>query len=319
MKQVLVFVAGAVLAAGTVYVAMRPGEQPVAKTEAPSPVPAEQPIAAPTPTDQPRVPVTPEVVEPVVAPVPSRIAPRDRKPSPVPRQTARNQPARPSSPTPVADNKPAVDPSSQIQPGPVPSIPATTNPSPDLARVVIPDPPKPEPKTVTIPAGTLLTVRVDELLTTQRNQSGDSFRASLDQPLVVDGFVIAERGARVEGRIIEADPGGKVKGLSRISLELVRLNTADGQRLRLQTESFAKQAEQSKSKDAAKIGVAAGIGAAIGAIAGGGKGAAIGAGVGGAAGAGGVMATRGGAAEIPAETRVSFRLRDAVTVTEKLN
>ena len=179
---------------------------------------------------------------------------------------------------------------------------------------------KPErvPQTVTIAAGTLLSVRVDQKLSTETNQTGDSFKATLDQPLVVDGFVIAERGARVEGRVIEADPGGRVRGLSRISLELVRLNSSDGQRLRLQTESFAKEGQQDKKRDVAKVGAAAGIGAAIGAIAGGGKGAALGAVLGGAAGTGGVMATRGAAAEIPAETRMTFRLRDAIIVTEKL-
>jgi hypothetical protein len=174
------------------------------------------------------------------------------------------------------------------------------------------------PKTVTIPAGTLLSVRVDERLNSDVVQMGDSFRASLDQPLVVDGAVIAERGSRVEGRIANADRGGRVRGVASLGLELVRLNTSDGQRVRLQTESFSKTAERSTKKDAAKVGIGAGLGAAIGAIAGGGKGAAIGAGIGGAAGAGGVMATRGEAVEIPAETRLTFRLQEAITITEKL-
>ncbi len=175
------------------------------------------------------------------------------------------------------------------------------------------------PKTVTIPAGTLLSVRVDDHLSTDRVQTGDSFKATLDQPIVVDGAVIAEKGARVEGRVSEADKGGKVRGTATLALELVRLNTSDGQKVRLQTEGFTKTAEKSTKKDAAKVGIGAGLGAAIGAIAGGGKGAAIGAGVGGAAGTGAVLTSRGGAAEVPAETRMSFRLRDAITITEKLN
>lgn len=174
------------------------------------------------------------------------------------------------------------------------------------------------PKTVTIPAGTLLSVRVDERLSSDVVQTGDSFRATLDQPLVVDGAVIAERGARVEGRIGESDRGGRVRGTATLALELVRLNTADGQRLRLQTESFSKRAERSTKKDAAKVGIGAGLGAAIGAIAGGGKGAAIGAGIGGAAGTGAVMTSRGDAVEIAPETRMTFRLSEAITVTEKL-
>jgi hypothetical protein len=182
-----------------------------------------------------------------------------------------------------------------------------------------PAPPVRVPKTVTIPAGTLLSVRVDDHLSSSTTHSGDSFRASLDQPIVVDGAVIAERGAKVEGRVTESDPGGKVRGTATLQLELVRLNTSDGQRLRVQTEGFTKQAQKSTKKDAAKIGIGAGLGAAIGAIAGGGKGAAIGAGIGGAAGTGAVMTTRGEAAEVPAETRMTFRLREPITVTEKLN
>jgi hypothetical protein len=163
-----------------------------------------------------------------------------------------------------------------------------------------------------------LTVRVDQALSTERNAPGDTFRATLDQPLVVNGFVIAERGARVEGRVVEADPGGRVKGVARLELELVRLNTADGQRINIQTQPFTREAETSKKQDAAKIGAAAGIGAAIGAIAGGGKGAAIGAAAGGAAGTGAVVATRGKAAEIPAETRLTFKITQPVTITERL-
>jgi hypothetical protein len=174
------------------------------------------------------------------------------------------------------------------------------------------------PKTVTIPSGTLLAVRVDQRLASDTAQTGDTFRATLDQPLVVDGAVIAERGARVEGRVAESDNGGRVRGRAALVLELVRLNTSDGQRVRLATESFTRAAERSTKKDAAKVGIGAGLGAAIGAIAGGGKGAAIGAAAGGAAGTGAVLTSRGEAAEIPAETRMTFRLSEAITITEKL-
>jgi hypothetical protein len=164
----------------------------------------------------------------------------------------------------------------------------------------------------------LLTVRLDEALSTERNQEGDTFRATLDSPLVVDGMVIAERGSRVEGRVVQTDKGGRVQGLARLAVAITSFTTSDGQKIKVQTESFARQAESSRKSDAAKIGAGAAIGAAIGAIAGGGKGAAIGAGVGGAAGTGGVLATRGKAAEIPVETRMSFRVRDPITVTEKI-
>ena len=239
----------------------------------------------------------------------------------------RNLPREPIVPQrPVNDAKPEppvnVVPQQPVTPTPAPA-PLPPSPEPQAApeappRVELPPPP-PEPHTVTIPAGTVLNVRIGETLSTKHNQPGDTFLVTLDQPLVVDGFVIAERGARGEGRVAESDAGGRVQGVSHLTIELVKLSTADGQHVRIRTASFAKQANSSVKQDAAKIGAGAAIGAAIGAIAGGGKGAGIGAGVGGAAGAGDVLLTRGKAAEIPVETRVAFRLSDAVTLTERLN
>jgi hypothetical protein len=146
---------------------------------------------------------------------------------------------------------------------------------------------------------------------------GDTFTGTLDKELVVDGFVIAERGARVDGRVVSADRGGKVKGTAALSVELTRLRTSDGQTVAISTDSFERQAENTHRTDAAKVGGAAAVGAIIGAIAGGGKGAAIGAGVGGGAGAGDVLLTRGKPASLPSETRISFRLRAPVTITER--
>jgi len=181
-----------------------------------------------------------------------------------------------------------------------------------------PPPAPPEPHRVTLNAGTLIPVRLVDGLTSERNLPGDSFTATLDKELVVDGFVIVERGARVEGRVVASDKGGRVKGVSSLSVELVRLRTSDGQTVAIQTDGFERRAEETRRQDAEKIGGGAALGAVIGAIAGGGKGAAIGAGVGGGAGAGTVMATRGNAATLPSETRVTFRLKAPVTITEKL-
>ncbi len=175
-----------------------------------------------------------------------------------------------------------------------------------------------QPHTVTLTPGTLFAVRIGETLTADHNQPGDSFLATLDQPVIIDGFIIAERGARLEGRIVEADRGGRVKGRSHLEVELVKLATADGQHVRIRTSPFEKESQASTGSDAAKVGVGAAIGAAIGGLAGGGKGAGIGAGVGGAAGAGDVLLTHGKAAVIPVETRVSFRLQEPVTITERL-
>jgi hypothetical protein len=333
MKPIAAGVVGAILATGLMYVVMRP-DRPV---EPPAPTAVVQPATpAPAPetaTQEPAVGSNPAPA--AVAPAPSRAV--DRRPPIRDRRTPRAE-RKPSAPVPAAPTTVAqtTAPTPQTPAAQSPTTTASAPPTPqtnsDLVWTPPPPPPttdskiavveekKPErvPQTVTIPAGTLLSIRVDQSLSTSSNQTGDSFRATLDQPIVVDSFVIAERGSRVEGRVVESDPGGRVQGVAKLSVELVRLNSSDGQRLRLQTEPFAKQANKETKRDVAKVGAAAGIGAAIGAIAGGGKGAAIGAAVGGAAGAGGVAATRGASAEIPAETRMTFRLRDAITVTEKL-
>jgi hypothetical protein len=190
-------------------------------------------------------------------------------------------------------------------------------PEPENVTPPLESPPPPAPHTVTLNAGMLIPVRLVDGLSSERSMPGDSFTATLDHELVVDGFVIAERGARVEGRVVASDRGGKVKGVAALSVELTRIRTSDGQNVAIQTDAFEKQAEPSHGQDVATVGAGAVLGAVVGAIAGGGKGADVGAGVGGAAGAGGVLLTRGKPATLPSETRISFRLRAPVTLTER--
>ncbi len=213
------------------------------------------------------------------------------------------------TPPPVETAAAAPVPASITQPVATPPAPLDT-PAP---------PPPPQPRTVTLAPGTLLSVRLGETLSSDKVQPNDPFTGTLDRPLVVDGLVVAERGARVEGRVVEAQQAGRIKGVSSLAIRLVRLNTSDGQRVTIQTDTFRKEGETSKGEDAAKVGAGAGLGAVIGAIAGGGKGAAIGAAVGGAAGAGTVAATRGKPTVLPVETRIDFRLSNSVTLTEQKN
>jgi hypothetical protein len=246
------------------------------------------------------------------------------EPAPVPREkkhTARTIIASRQNSEPVS--KPASSPPVlEVQPAPNPPAQASPPPEPVVERApqpVEPPPPPPPPpaKQVTVTAGTLLPVRLVETVSSDRNHPGDTFTATLDAPLVIDGFVIAEKGSRAEGRIIESQQAGRVKGLASIALELTRFTTSDGQHVEISTDNFTKMGPESKGADAAKIGGGAALGAIIGAIAGGGKGAAIGAGAGGAAGTGAVMTTRGKAAVLPSETKISFRLNNSVTITEK--
>ncbi len=322
-KILLAFAGGLIVASGITYIAMR---RPAAPP--PSPAAVDAAHTATIPAALP--PAQPETGATAAAPAQEEAAPS--KPSPKVARAARlrtheqahatrpAQAAPPPTPAPAAQpaNNPPPQETASNAPARVGNAPPPDALAPPPPERKVEPPPPPQPHTVTIPAGTTLSVRLGETLSTQRSRAGDTFTATLDQPLVVDGFVIAERGARAQGRVVESDPAGRVHGLAQLSLELTQINTSDGQKVRVNTAAFRKQAESTKKKDAAKVGIGAALGAAIGAIAGGGKGAAIGAGVGGAAGAGDVMLTRGQAAEIPVETRLSFRLSEPVTITEKL-
>jgi hypothetical protein len=169
---------------------------------------------------------------------------------------------------------------------------------------------------VTLNTGMAIQVRLVDGLSSERNIAGDTFMATLDRDIVVDGFIIAAHGSRVEGRVVSADRGTRVKGNSSLTVELTRLHTTDGQNVAIQTEGFERQSDTNHQTDAAKVGGGAVLGAIIGAIAGGGKGAAIGAGAGAGAGAGDVMLTRKPAA-LPSEMRLTFHLRVPVTLTER--
>jgi hypothetical protein len=141
------------------------------------------------------------------------------------------------------------------------------------------------------------------------------FTAHLEQPLFYSGREIVPKGAKVEGEIVEADKGGRVKDRASLAIQLTRLDTAGGQ-IEISTNTVTRKANATKQKDAAKIGIGSGVGAAIGAIAGGGKGAAIGAAAGVGAGTGVVLATHGDAAVIPSETVLEFSLRAPVTLAQ---
>lgn len=161
---------------------------------------------------------------------------------------------------------------------------------------------------ITVPAGTSISVRTEVTLSTESQENGDEFRATLAEPIVVDGKTVASDGARVNGLVAESDPGGKVKGRAQLSVRLSELDTADWGRVNLTTNTVIKEAPGSKGRDAATIGAASGAGAGVGAAAGGGKGAGIGAAAGAAAGTAAVLATRGRPSEIPAGTILTFQL-----------
>jgi hypothetical protein len=282
----------------------------------PTPVPdAAPPSQVATPAAAPAAAPAPVYLQPE-KPAPVKPAVRKNKPSPLQETRLRipevQQPPPYEPPPPGA----AVPPDPQLQPVPQAVVPEPPPPAPVSAPEPSPLPP-PAPRQVTLRTGTAIPVRIDESLSSDRNVAGDTFNGSLAEPLVVDGLVIAERGAHVTGRILDAQRAGRVSGTAVLGLALTGLHTSDGQRVAISTEPWTKQADNSHVEDAEKIGGGAALGAIIGAIAGGGKGAAIGAGIGGGAGAGTVMATRGKAVNVPTETVVRFRLASRVTITER--
>jgi len=175
-------------------------------------------------------------------------------------------------------------------------------------------PPKPpEPRIFILASGTNIQVRLQDQLSTGVNQTGDTFRAILDQDLVVEGKTVAARGSILQGKLSNVARSGRVEGRAAMSMQLTSLDVGD-QTYPIQTGILAFEAESTKKTDATKVGVGAGIGAVIGAIAGGGKGAAIGAAVGGGAGGATVLATRGKELVFDSEHKLRFELTRDVSI-----
>ena len=170
------------------------------------------------------------------------------------------------------------------------------------------------PARLRINPGTYITVRVNQWLSSDRNQQGEPFSASLAQPLIVDGVVVAQRGQMVGGRISEAQKAGRVQGTSRLGLELIDLTLADGQTVPIRSEMISRDGRTSEGRDAGAIAGTTALGAIIGAGAGDGRGAAIGAGAGAAAGILGVLLTRGQPTVVHPESVLTFRISAPVEI-----
>jgi hypothetical protein len=169
---------------------------------------------------------------------------------------------------------------------------------------------KPAPK-ITVPSGTPLHIVLQQGVGTDASNPGSQFTAVLADPVVIDGKTILDKGAAIEGRVVDVKKAGRVKGRATLSLQLTSVEHG-GKPVSIETKTFVGVAKDNKKRDAAIIGGGAGVGAVIGAIAGGGKGAATGAAVGGAGGTGAVLATRGDDLHYPPESRLNFVLAKPV-------
>jgi hypothetical protein len=167
------------------------------------------------------------------------------------------------------------------------------------------------PAYVTIPAGTLISVRTIDGIDSAQNQVGDRFQASLEEPLRVDGNEIVSRDAAVYGRLAESKESGTFTGRSQLRLELTAL-VVNGQTVPIVTGDYELTGKSRGASTAKRTVGGAAVGSIIGALAGGGKGAAIGAGVG--AGAGSEIITKGDQVKVPSETLIEFTLQQDVSI-----
>jgi hypothetical protein len=186
-----------------------------------------------------------------------------------------------------------------------------------------PPPPAPKPaaapaaapaasKAVTVPAGTTLNVRLTQGIDVDASQAGQTFKAVVDDPVMIGGSIVIPRGASAVVQAVQVQQSGKMKGSDKISLKVNAIGFG-GMVYEVATAYVETKGKGEGRRTARKIGGGAGLGAIVGGIAGGGEGAAIGAAVGGVTGA----AVAGGGEEhlkLPAETRLQFQLSSAVTI-----
>jgi hypothetical protein len=163
------------------------------------------------------------------------------------------------------------------------------------------------PKPVVIPAGTVLTVRLGEALGSKISQTGQSFTATVADPVEVDGKAVIPAGASASGTVVDAKPLGRFKGAASLQIKLTSINV-NGTDHPIETSSVIRAAKGKGKRTATMIGGGAGVGAIIGGLAGGGKGAAIGALAGAGAGTAGTAFTGNKDVVLPAESAVSFKL-----------
>ena len=175
-------------------------------------------------------------------------------------------------------------------------------------------PPAPaQPARVTVPAGTQLSIRINDELNSETAQVGDVFHGSISTPVSVDGKTVIPTTADVQGRVVDVKSAGRFKGQSELTIELTRL-VMNGKSYPITSDRWTKEGSARGKSTAAKVGGGAAVGAILGGIFGGGKGAAIGAAAGAGAGTGVSAATKGQQIVLKPETVLNFQLQSPVTV-----
>jgi hypothetical protein len=206
-------------------------------------------------------------------------------------------------------------PAAQTQPaatgGANPANAATATP---IASVATPAPaPAPAPEPPTLPRGTRLEVRLGQTIDVKHTESGERFSGTLAEPVVDGNTVIVPAGSGATGEVLVAHRRGRFKGQSVLALTLTRLDV-NGTQYRVDTGSLSRTKKGKGKRSAAFIGGGAGMGMLIGGLATGGVGLLVGGLAGGGAGALGAAFTGNRDLSIPAESVVTFRLQDALTL-----
>ena len=207
-----------------------------------------------------------------------------------------------ASNTPAADTPPAI---TEIPP--TDAAPARTIP-----------PPPAGPKKLIIDQGTQLAVRLIDPIDSEKNQTGDTFHATLNAPLTSDGEQAVPAGIELTGHLVDVKSAGKFAGQSVVVLQLDSLSSG-GKTYSLQTDQYRKEGKSRGKNTAEKVGGGAILGGIIGAIAGGGKGAAIGTAAGAGVGGGAQAASKSQQIKLPSETVLNFTLQAPITVVQVLS
>ncbi len=169
---------------------------------------------------------------------------------------------------------------------------------------------------VTLPQDTAIQVSLNHAVASDENRPGDHFEATVSEPVVVKGKTVIPEGAQVDGLVVDARQSGRLKGRAQLDLALETVDV-NGKAYEVHTASNDRVGGRHKKRNIALIAGGGGGGALIGAIAGGGKGALIGGPIG--AGAGTAVAYFTGKKDIhlPAESELTFRLSEPVTINAK--
>jgi hypothetical protein len=289
----------------------------VAETEAV----VSSPAATPTPEAETSAKPATDRREPVKAVTPEKTV---RPTARTQRSTTERAPAAPTTSRPQTSSRPESTVAATketrepiTEPPAAASAPSTTVPvRPDVEPVAPVEvaPPPPQLEHLVVPASSVMGLRVETALTTERAQVEDRVEARVTRDVMVDGRVAIPSGARALGSVTLVERGGKMKDRARLGVRFHTLALADGRELPINTEAIYREGDSPSGESARKIGGAAVGGAILGALIGGKKGAVVGGATGAAGGTAVVMAGDRNAATLPTGTIVTIRLAAPVGV-----